>query len=170
MSFRTGQAVNQAVYARLTSPPITYQINAGSPITLTAENVASRAVWIPAVGGQPVAITPYVAFTVGGRSHEMLLAERDLRMRLWVSSNSFNQPESEVNEVYEAVRALLHGADDEAQSDWLQAAPPTLSSAGGGGILPVAVRRCREVEQMPADYETASARWYVSATYRIVAV
>jgi hypothetical protein len=170
MSFRTQQAVKQAVYSRLTSPPITYAINASSPITLTAANVVSRAVWIPAVGGQPQAISPYIAFSVGGRAHEKLLAERDLKLKIWVSSNSLDRPDAEVTEVYEAVRALLHGADDEATSEWLQMAPPSLTRADGEGILGCVVRRCREVEALDADYEPNSARWYISATYRVVAV
>jgi hypothetical protein len=170
MSYRTLQAVRQAVYNALTAPPLSYQINADAPITLGVANVSPRAVWTPAVGGQAMPLSPSVAFSVQGKAHEVLLAERDLRMKIWVSSNSVNAPDDEVTELYEAVRSRLHGADDSANGDWLQFPPASLSRADGDGILGVAMRRCREIEVLTADFEPNSARWYVSATYEVIAV
>lgn len=170
---RTIQAVRQVLYAALTSPALTYQINDGTPITLSSQNVAARPVWTPAVGGGAQPPTPYVCFSVGGGGHETMLAERSLRARIWVSSNSAdNPPDDEVTEIYEAIRARLHGADDEATSEWLQFAPPSLSRSDTAQALGLAIRRCREMRPgaQPADFEIASARWYVSATYEIVAV
>lgn len=170
---RTLQAVRQVLYAALTAPPLTYQINDGAPITLSAQNVAARPVWTPAIGGGPQAPSPYVCFAVGGAGHSTLIAERGLRARIWVSSDSgSNAPDDEVTELYEAIRARLHGADDEATSDWLEFAPPSLSRIDTAHALGVAIRRCRELSPgaQPADYEPQSGRWYVSATYEIVAV
>jgi hypothetical protein len=169
MSLRTLPALKQAVYTRLTNPPISYQINTQAPITLTAKNVSPRPIWTPGVGGQPMPVSPYIAFSIGGKAHDVLIAERDLTMKIWVSSNSINAPDDEVSEVYEAVRALLHGADDDVDA-FETFPPPTLSQAATATTLPLTVRRCREEHAFPVDFEPASARWYISATYRIVAL
>ena len=170
---RTLQAVRQVLYAALTSPPLQYAVNDGPTITLSANNVAARPVWTPAVSGGSQPPSPYVAFSVGGGGNATMLAERTLRMQIWVSSNSgTNAPDDEVTELYEAIRARLHGADDDATSDWLQFVPPSLSRTPTAHTLGVTIRRCREINPgaSPADFEPTSARWYVSAHYLIVAV
>lgn len=170
---RTLQAVRQVVYAALTSPQLVYTVNDGSPITLPVANVSSRAPWNPAVGGSLQPPSPFVAFSVGGRGHDTMLAERQMRLKIWVSSNSTTvSPDDEVTELYEAIRARLHGADDEATSDWLQFAPPSLSRTDTAQNLGLAVRRCREVGSgaLPAEFETTSARWWISAEYVVIAV
>lgn len=164
---RTRVAVKQAVYARLTSPPIGYSINNGPPLTVPAANVQQRAIWTPGVGGKAQPPSPYVAFSVGNTPHDTLMGERVLELKIWVSST---QSDSEVDEIYEAIRALLHGADDEATPEWATFPPPTLSQVATSTTLALTVRRCREQRALAADFEPNSARWYVSAQYRIVAV
>lgn len=170
---RTIQAVRQVLYAALISPPITYNVNDVGPLTLPAANVAARPVWSPAVGGSAQPPTPYVAFSVGGAGNATLLAERSLRMQIWVSSCSSDvAPDDEVTELYEAIRARIHGADDELTDNWLQFQPTSLSRSDTSQALGVAIRRCREMNPgaLPAGFDTATARWYVSAHYEIVAV
>lgn len=170
---RTLQAVRQVLYAALTTPPLTYQINSGAPITLSAQNVAARPVWTPAVGGGAQPPSPYVCFSVGGAGHETLIAERLLRARFWVSSASGSAaPDDDVTELYEAVRERLHGADDDAQAGFESFAPPSLSRSATGQTLGVIVRRCREQPPgaLAADFDDKSGRWYISATYEIVAI
>lgn len=173
---RTLQAVRQVIYYALTAPPLTYSINGSSPITLSAANVSTRAPWNLAVGltpQEPIP-TPSVAFTVEGKSPWQMIAERDMMLKIWVSSNSTNLPafagpDDEVTEVYEAIRAILHGADDEAQTS--EAFPPaSLTRVATDLALGLTVRRCRESHAFPADYEKDSARWWISASYRIVAL
>lgn len=158
--------MKQAVLARLTNPPLTYEINNGPQKTLPVANVQQRNIWTPAVGGKSQPPTPYVCYSVSSRSHESLIAERVLELKLWVSATS---SDAEVDELYEAIRGLLHGADDESQPQGNVIPPPTLSQAGSPTTLPLSVRRCREERSLDADFEPNSARWYVSAVYRIVA-
>jgi hypothetical protein len=172
----TLQAVRQVIYYALTTPPLTYTISGSSPITLSAANVSTRAPWNMAVGLTPQdpIPTPSIAFTVEGRSPTQMLAERDMMLKIWVSSNSTNLPgdvgpDDEVTEVYEAIRAILHGADDEAQISGAFP-PPSLTRVATDLALGLSVRQCREIHAFPADYEKDSARWWISASYRIVAL
>ena len=171
---RTIQAVRQVIYAALTSPQISYMVNDDGPFTLPVANVSARPTWAPAVGGQPDPPTPYVAFAVGGSGHDVMLAERAMRMQIWISSCSSNvAPDDEVTELYEAIREILHGADDDDDpGSWLQFRPPSLSRSDTAQTLGLAIRRCREMNPgaLPADFEPSTARWYVSARYEIVAV
>lgn len=168
---RTLQAVRQVIYAALTDPQIVYNVNNEGPITLPVENVSPRAIWNPAVGGQTQPPSPFVAFAVGGGSPDPFQNERKLRMQIWVSSNaSTYQPDDECTELYEAIRAIIHCADDEPHDDAIP--KPSLSRSTTATTLGVQIRRCREMAPgaLPADYEPKSARWYVSAHYEIYAL
>lgn len=168
---RTIQAVRQVIYAALTSPQLVYTVNDGDPVTLPVVNVSARPVWTPAVGGGTQPPDPYVAFSVGGGSPDAFQNERKLRMQIWVSSNSATvSPDDECTELYEAIRLVLHCADDEPHDDGFP--KPSLSRTATATTLGVQIRRCREMSPgaFPADYEPKSARWYVSAHYEIVAL
>ncbi len=164
MANRTLQAVRQAVYAALTSPALTYQINAGPALTLPAASIQNRPIWSAVASGTEPP-SPYVTFTVGGRGNIGRFSdERILDLKIWVSSSA---SDDDVTEIYEAIRARLHLADQNGFDDGL--APPDLSRVATGSTLGVNVRECVEYRVLPAEFDKASGRWYLSATYMIVA-
>ncbi|MHB1798061.1 MAG: hypothetical protein ACYCUI_07115 [Vulcanimicrobiaceae bacterium] len=165
MANRTLQAVRQAVYAALTSPPLTYQINAGPTLTLPAASIQNRPIWSAVASGTEPP-SPYVTFTVGGRGNiGRFTDERILDLKIVVSSTT---SDDDVTEIYEAIRGRLHLADQNGTDDGL--APPDLSRVAVAGVtLGVNVRECIEGRVLPAEFEKASGRWYLSATYAIVA-
>lgn len=166
MSLRTIPAVRQVIYATLTTPPITYQIGlTGATNTLTDANVVPRPIWQASVGGKPLTISPYIAFAVTSRPHKVLIGERRLEVKIWVSSTL---SDSDVEELYEqGVRARLHGADLESEPQNLIIPPADISRAGSGSLLPFTVRRCREMIAHPCDFSKDDGRWYISAVYEL---
>lgn len=169
MSLRTIPAVRQVIYAALTSPAITYQVGwGGATNTLTDANVSPRPIWYSAVGGQPLTISPYIAFTIGGKAHMELLSERKLELKIWVSST---ESDSDIEELYEqGIRARLHGADLEAIAEGLQMPPEPLTREQTDSLLGLTVRRCRETLVLPSDFSKDDGRWYLSARYELIAL
>ena len=167
-SSRTTQALRQVIYARLTSPAITYSVNDVAMPALTDINVSARPIWIPGVGGQPQPPTPYVCFSVGSApSQSTVFSEREMDLKIWVSATS---SDDEVTELYEAVRLRLQAADLEAEA-WAAFPPDVLTRPyTSGASLGITIRRIREVRAMPADYNQNDARWCVSAHYKVTAV
>lgn len=157
---RTQQAFRQAVYARLTAPPMTYQINDAPVQTLPIANVVPRAVWIPGRGGTPPPM-PLVAYSVSTRDNPPRQAEdRGLWMKIWCVSSS---GPDECSEIYEAVRALVHTADQQGPA-------PDLSRASTASTLGLVVRKCTEERVSDVDFEEKTQRWYLVAEYRVVAL
>lgn len=161
---QTIQAFRQRVYAALTSPPLAYSINGAAPVDLPSTSVIPR--WLWEIG--QTAPMPLVAFAVEGRGDPSIVLGsatgiRSLRLKIWtVSGNGID----EVTSIYEAVRAVLNYADQDA--------PPgvtDLSRAGtGGSDQPLTVQLCREIDVHDPAYEIETKRWYLSAEYDVVAL
>lgn len=161
---RTLQAVRQALFRALTSPPLAYQINAGPVQTLPSTSVQNQPIW-SAVASGTTPPSPYVTFTVGSRgSIGRQTNERLLECKINVSSSGTSD---DVTEIYEAIRARLQFADANGSDDGFAAGD--LSAVPTPTTLGLSVRECREERVLPAEFEKASGRWYISATYSIVA-
>lgn len=164
MARSTVQALRQRIFAALTSPPLSYSINGASPVALPTANVIPKVMWEIGI----TAPMPLVAYAVVGRGDPNIAIGRNtgvrkLELKLWVvSANSM----SEVTSLYEAVRALLNYADQDA--------PPgtaDLSQAGTGGAdQAITVQLLREVELIDPRYEVQTKRWYLSASYDVMAL
>lgn len=157
-------AVRQAVGAALTSPPLTYAINNGSPQTLPTANIKPRAPWVGS-GARP---DPMVNFAVSSRGTVSLaLADRHLTLKVWVSATGGSAPtdppgDDLVTEIYEAVRGRLISPDNSGRTLW--------SRASAGSTLGVVIRECRETMMLAVDFDKDSNRWYCSAEFNVFAV
>lgn len=157
---RTLQALREAVYSALTTPPLQYQIDTTSaPLqTLPAASVHAKAVWD--AGDPPM---PALAFSVSAAGNPSRLeAERTLTLRVWAISASTGD---ECTEIYEAARARLHTADQDA--------PPgiaDLSRPSVGGALGLVVRELIEQRVSEASFDQQTSKWYVTAEYRVIAL
>ncbi len=153
---RTIPSIRQAIYAALTTVPLTYAVNNGSPQTLDGSHI---------FGAAPVDVPeppdPLVSVTVGGRGETSLqIAFRNLEIRVSVSSSQSGADDI-VTEIYEAVRARLISPNAEGASP--------LSRTATGSTLAAIIATIKETNSMPAAFEPTSQRWYVNATLEAVA-
>ena|GEM_PF-3920016 len=157
------QALAEAVYVAMTSPPLSYTTqNANGTYgsaTLPAANVVKKAVWLS--GPNPP--DPLVAFAVSGRGvKSRYLSDRDLRVKLWTVSNF----PLAATFLYEAVRARLHLADQEGAE---YASTGDISRAAAANALGVSVRECVEIEALPEEFDVQTGRWYCYAVFKVTA-
>ncbi|MBC5805625.1 MAG: hypothetical protein ACR2KS_10130 [Candidatus Eremiobacter antarcticus] len=159
---RTLEAVREAIYHALTSPPLVYTLwdgTAFSPKTLPATSVVPKAQW-----NTGAAIpSPLVAFTVGRNApFSAYVPLSVLTAKVWVSASSSSD---EVTQIAEAVNAILNFGDE-------QGSPygKSLSRAGGAANLPVIFNKCVVTRQSDPAFEDKTNRWYVVIQYEVVAL
>lgn len=155
---RTLQAVRQAIYTALTSPQLTYQINANAPVTLPIANVIPQSIELAGGAQAPM---PLIAIAIEGRGiPSRTVNDRKLGLRIWCVSST---GPDECTELYEAVRARIHASDQDNNS-YNMSRPPT------GSTLGVVFRECIEERVSPIYFENETQRWYIRAEYRVGAI
>jgi hypothetical protein len=160
----TLQSVRDAVFGALSSG-LVYQVDTGSAYstaTLPAENVVPRSLWL--TGGDQ-APDPLVCFNVGETGDiggRQTPGERVVRLRVWCVSKG----EDEATFLYEAVRAALNYADQDA----IPGGAPDLSRSAASYRLALAVRQIKLTGADPVEYDPSTGRWYVRATFRVNAI
>jgi hypothetical protein len=165
VSSPTLQSVRQAIYAALTATPLSYQVDQQGTVTLATSQVVPQAVWNLAQSFAPNPPTlPAVCYAVSTtkRDWSRFLAERALLLEIWVVSN---QSIDECTMLYEAVRARIFNADQDAP-----AGVQDLSRAGSSTVPPLALRECTEQNVYAPLWDNVANQYQLKADYRVVAV
>lgn len=157
MKNRTVQALRQSVYAALTSPPLQYQVNNASPVALPAANVIPKEVWLAGGAQAPMPLVCYVVSSIGNPSRT--ISDRQLMLKVWCVSSAGTD---ECTELYEAVRSVLHTADQDGPAK-------SLSRAATATTLPIAVALCVERRAPGVAFEEKTQRWYCVGEYDVIA-
>jgi hypothetical protein len=156
------EAVRQVLYAALTNPVLAYSVE-GVAGTVPTANVIPKDIWRTGGDSAPM---PLVSISVASLSAAgWSQNERNLVATVTVVSAS---DQDQCEEIMEAIRARLHGADTEGLSDAVLR-PTNLSRATSGVALGAAIRMIRERHVLPTTYNATDQRWYTTAEYDISA-
>lgn len=144
-------ALEQAVFAALTTPTFQYALN-GATLTLPASNIFSgEPIDVP----DPTAIDPMVTFAVGGRGKVTpALPFRDAFIRISVSTG-LPYGKDIVEQIYAVILGRLESKDAET--------PNQLTRVASGGALALAALKIEEVDKRAAAFDGASQRYYVGS-------
>jgi hypothetical protein len=155
---RTLQAARQGFFAALTTPPLTYQIDAGPPQTLPIENVwRCEPVDVPEPKPDPLVC---ISVADAGRA-SLAIPMRNLDIALNISS-ALPGADDIVTELASAVVGLLESPDPSG-------AHP-LSRAATAQTLPISIAQVRSSGISASRFDPVSQRWYVTASFHVVAL
>lgn len=155
---RTVSAIRGALYTRLTSPPLTYTIDQGAPLTLPATSVFPRAVYEPGPHGSNVVFpAAFIDVRSGAPVSRHLLNVLKVSGTIWAVSSV---GPSEATAIADAISARLDFADDDPiwQAD-------DMSADGTGAKLPILFHQWKRTRYSGAGYESTTNKWYVTMEY-----